>query len=1148
MRCYLNSGSGAARSFLAPVARALALAFASLLAISAMAQTPSTGTIRGTAINASNGQKLENVVVKAAGHQAITNQYGDFEIGNVPAGDVQVRASYIGEADLVVTMTVKAGETVSRDFVFRQSDAGESKDGAFVLNPYTVNAERYRNARATATAEERNSINIKNVVATDQFGYIPSGNVGEFTKFLPGVQLDYGASNGNNQGYSENTANGISVRGFGPEDTAVLIDGLPVSSTLPGSLTRQVGLDQLSINNAARVELIKVATPDMPANSVGGQVNLVTRNAFEQAKPSYSVRLFFNMNTQNTDLKKTPGPVNKKTWKTTPGIEASASYPITKTLGVSLSAAWNQEYSQTWRGQPVWNNNQASNYQNGAFTNLSSQASSVLNPVLTRYQVTDSPSLTDRRSANFRVDWRPTPNQTLRANVQYSTYETAEAQRRLDFRPTIAAGADWDPTKVVGTTANSTVAMTTTTRDRVGDTVSAQLQYDATFWGFHINAAGSRSVSKSDFEDEKNGHFSGLDLNLNPARVALYDLVRGIPGRVETFARVTNLPVDYTQLANWSGTSGAIAQSGQTHNERTISLWKIDVERPLDFLHILGSNSLTLKAGYRHDEDTNDKSGRGTGYRQILKPGATFTVQDILDTDYVNQSPGFGLAAQQWGSTYKLYQLNQSAGLFYAPTDNEATNTAVNNYNSYVNQQKHLTESTDGWYGQLSGSFFNNRLNFTGGMRQESKSRVGRAPFTDTKWNFVKNLNGSLYTDAAHPLGVRNDQAASDLFAATTAGTTLRAALTQAGIAFPATPYGTTSADINARRLNLIPLKEVDQHVTGDPSYSFNIAYKITKKIDLKAAYSRSFKLQNLEDGNVGVISGNGQFTFQEYTVTEQASNNGAKGQITVANPALKPETSKNWDFEVSYYNDFGGKASVSYYRKAITNQAQTFTTYDGTPEFDVVLNAMGLNPNDYQDWRVVTSANSDTVQKTHGWEFEVRQDLSVFGKWGRRISGFASYSMTNFPAPSAPLPVSIIAPDGSTVTFTPSVKTVTLRANRFAGAGLQYSGDRLSVQVRGTYRNDNEDASGRITVTNTPTAGVTQIFRRIQPAETRVDLNVGYVLNKHYSLFLSGRDIFNGERELIYRWDNGTMPAFANLNDRKKFGVTWTAGVSGTW
>ena len=98
-----------------------------------------------------------------------------------------------------------------------------------------------------------------------------------------------------------------------------------------------------------------------------------------------------------------------------------------------------------------------------------------------------------------------------------------------------------------------------------------------------------------------------------------------------------------------------------------------------------------------------------------------------------------------------------------------------------------------------------------------------------------------------------------------------------------------------------------------------------------------------------------------------------------------------------------------------------------------------------------------------------------------------------------------------------------------------------MSVQIRGTYRNDNE-TDGRVTLTNG------NFLRRFQPAEKRVDVNVNYSISKHYSLWLSGRDVFNGERDVIWRDDQGLLAPYANLNDRKRFGIAWTVGVSGNW
>jgi iron complex outermembrane receptor protein len=1117
-----------------------AISLASLAPFAA-AQEAATGIIRGKVINATNGAYLENVTVQINGTNQVvkTNGFGEYVIRDVPAGEVVLRANYVSEPEQTGTVTVAANETVVRDFTFRESAATKRlDDGTVKLDPFVVSAERYKNARDIAIAEERNAINIKNVVAIDQFGDIPSGNVGEFVKFLPGVQVDYGASNNNGQGFSENTANGVSVRGFGPEDTTILVNGLPIAATVPGNLTRQTGLDQLNINNASRVELVKVATPDMPANSAGGQINLITRSAFEYAKPVYDASIFFNISSMNTELGKTPGPVNKDTYKTSPGVSFGVSYPFSKTFGMTLSGTMQQEFSQSYRAQPVWNNTWNASFNPSSFTNADGNRSSIANPVLTRYQVTDAPAITDRTSGNLGLDWKPTPNQTIRASFQYSTYETSEAQRKLDFRPTIAAGANWNDTIVAGTTANSTVAMNLTTRDRVGDTFTAQLAYELDWKGWRITAAGSSSKSASDFEDAANGHYSGLELNLNPGRVIMFLGDDGLPTAVETFTRTTNLALDYTKIANWT-VNEARAFSGPSHNAKTINLAKVDVSRSLDFIPFLRNNPLMFQFGYRRDEEINEKSGLGTGYRQVLRPGATFVTADIIDTDYVGQSPGFGLPAQEWASTYKLYDIGTANNLFEEPVEGDQ---AVQNWNSYVNQQKDLKEATDAIYAQLSGSFFSNRLYVLAGARQESKERVGRSPFVDGKWMYIKNADGSLYTTpTTYANGVRIDQATSDLFANNAAGNALRADLTSKGISFPTTVHGPIGTDIRSAKLNRIPLREVDQKVTGDPSFSINTAYKVTKKIDAKVAFSRSFKQQPLESGNIGIITGN-NLTITEYTATEQPNQQNALGQIQVANPGLKPETSWNWDFEVAYYTDNGGKLSVSYYTKDVENATQDFTTYSGTAGFDEALTALGFDPAEYQGWRVLTSANSTRVQKTSGYEFFVSQDFGFIGAWGRRVSAFASFAMTDFPPPSPVEPYPLTHPNGTVTIQNPTViPTATLRADRFGGAGVQYSGNRFLLQVRGTYRNENQ--VGSTTVLNDGTE-----MRRMQPAETRIDINMTYMINKTYSVFASARDVFNGSRDEEWLHSANQLPDFAKLNDRKEFGTSWSIGVKGHW
>lgn len=1089
-----------------------------------------TGTVTGRVLNASSGNYLSKARVSVEGTalETLSSEFGDYTLKDVPVGSVSIRAQFTGLPAKVVTATVLAGQEIHQDIEMK------STDGTVVLDTFTVAADRFRNAREIAINEERNSVNIKNVVSVDQFGDIPNNNVGEFVKFLPGVQVSYGAFGGNSQGYSESDASGISVRGFGPEDTAVMIDGMPVSNATPGTLSRQVGLDQLSINNAARVELIKVATADMPNNSIGGSINLITKSAFEYVKPVYTARVFFNFSSLNTSLGKTPGPVNDRTFKTTPALEFSVTQPISKKLGISFTGYAANEFNQSYTQTPVYTTT-------GTFTNSAGAVVSLSNPILNRVQVADIPRLTERRSGNLRLDWKPTSAQLLRANFQYSTYESVEAQRNLDIRPTIAAGVDWDATKTIGTTANSTLDMVVRTRDKVGATKSGQLTYEYNWGGWTVSAGGSYSESTGDYRDRENGHFSEVGLKLNPAQITLTGIgADGIPGKINTFARTTGVATDYTNLANW-GFDNTVARSGEAFSRNKVGLYRLDVSRDLSFIPWLRGNPLSLRFGGRRDQEKTEKSGIGTNYAEILNPGKSYLVADILDTNYLGQSPGFGLPAQQWASTYKLFELDQKLDLFYAPTDGAE---AIANYNSYAGQQKSLTDTKDAMYALLAGTLFRNRLSYNFGARQESSKREGRGPFIDSKWNYAKNSDGIVYTDAFYKTGVKFDSSNSvrtNADGTTTtitnflSDTALLSRLTAAGVKFPDHLYGPVASSLESRKLNLVANKPVHAKQEGDPSLSFSTAYKLTEKIDLKAAWSRSFGLPPLESGTSGIVSAGNSFTINENV---PVAADGTRGSITVANPNIKPQTATNWDFEVGYYTNSGGKFSANYYYKSVTDQIVSFSSFSGTPEFDLVLPSLGLDPADYADWRLTTSTNSHGTQNTHGVELQVIQDFAFLGEFGRRFSGFISWSTKSLGQPATVAPVTITSPAGTPITITPTVSTIRKTANKFGGAGLQYADRRFVAQIRATYRNDNEIAQSSLANGN--------ILRRFEPEETRVDLNFSYFISRRYNLFASGRDVFNSERKEINRDDQGLLAPYASTFKYKQIGVQWSVGVSG--
>lgn len=319
---------------------ALCLGAVLLLGSAPVLVAQETGTVRGRVLNAQTGRYMERVQVQVvdSSRRTFTNQFGEYELYGLPPGPVELRATFTGMTPQTSVLIVEAGETVNRDFTFRAlpTGAAEGDEEGFELAEFEVRAsDSFQTAQEIAIQSERFSVNFKNVVDTNAYGITAQGNVGEFVKFIPGVTIGYGGT------YSSAAdANTIQVRGFSARETNVTIDGMGIASASPGTLDPAVGLDMLSVNNAARVEVIKVPSPDQPNAGVGGTVNLISKTAFEYPKPTLNFRVYVGMNSENLNVfHRTPGPMNKSTYKTLPSFDMTYAVPFSDTFGMTLTLA-----------------------------------------------------------------------------------------------------------------------------------------------------------------------------------------------------------------------------------------------------------------------------------------------------------------------------------------------------------------------------------------------------------------------------------------------------------------------------------------------------------------------------------------------------------------------------------------------------------------------------------------------------------------------------------------------------------------------------------------------------------------------------------------------------------------------------------------
>jgi len=247
--------------------RVRALLLAALLPLTVLAQQ--TGLVRGQVSNDGTKAFLQNALVVAQGNNrsAATDQQGQFEL-SLPPGTATLEVSYPGLDAQTVTVVVGEGQTVVRDVKLTAA--------LYKLDSIVVSGGE-REGSAKAVALQRQAPNVKSVVASDSFGNVADGNVGDFMQQLSGVNANYVGAD----------VRSITIRGVSESLNSVTMDGSRMASAPSNGTDRTFEFEQVSLGLIETIELTKAPTPDMDADSIGGSINLVTKSAFDRAQPKY---------------------------------------------------------------------------------------------------------------------------------------------------------------------------------------------------------------------------------------------------------------------------------------------------------------------------------------------------------------------------------------------------------------------------------------------------------------------------------------------------------------------------------------------------------------------------------------------------------------------------------------------------------------------------------------------------------------------------------------------------------------------------------------------------------------------------------------------------------------------------------------------
>lgn len=142
--------------------------------------------------------------------------------------------------------------------------AEEAEAGAEII---VTGARPIAESEAAALEVQKNSDSLVSVAASDSVGRLPDQNIAQATGRLPGVAVER----------DQGQARYISLRGAPNYWTTLSFDGINIVS--PEG--RDARFDSVPSAIAGKIIVSKAVTPDMPGETVSGNVNVITRSAFD---------------------------------------------------------------------------------------------------------------------------------------------------------------------------------------------------------------------------------------------------------------------------------------------------------------------------------------------------------------------------------------------------------------------------------------------------------------------------------------------------------------------------------------------------------------------------------------------------------------------------------------------------------------------------------------------------------------------------------------------------------------------------------------------------------------------------------------------------------------------------------------------------
>jgi iron complex outermembrane recepter protein len=376
-----------------------------------------TGSIQGRVYNPVAKEYVRNAEVRLQGSDRIvyTENDGSFRFSDVPIGEATIAVSFAGYTPVNQTFSVAAGQVAVREIDLLSAATAppvKASDGTVRLQAFTVSSEREGNAKAIM--DQRRNMDITTSVSSDIFGDVTDGNMGEFLKYLPGVDIDY----------VESEARGPRLGGMDGHYVGVSMDGIRTASADSnrggGEASRAASFESMLITGVESIEISRTTSADSDADSPSGTINMKTRRAFDRKGRRIGFNFSLNFNAEEFHARKTYGPSENRAYKYKPNgsLEYSESF-LNQRFGVMISASRANSYTEQY-----------------SFTHDINRSPTVTDPrplVIRQLDFKDGPKVIFKEALSLTADFKATRRLTLSLNAIYTYIEGEFWNRNFTF-------------------------------------------------------------------------------------------------------------------------------------------------------------------------------------------------------------------------------------------------------------------------------------------------------------------------------------------------------------------------------------------------------------------------------------------------------------------------------------------------------------------------------------------------------------------------------------------------------------------------------------------------------------------------------------------------------------------------------------------